>query len=173
MKTRNKKIDAIDDYHKLEIQEIFTRLREHGNRRTQIYSFMITAHLITLGLAFTNQKVSIMILALIFPIAFIIIDGNLRKSRTAAELRGLELESLYAPDPEFAFLHLLIGASPPSSKHINELRNINKIREPESLIFALRKFQSGSISSYIALLIILATEIGLAISLTVSGWSIF
>jgi len=172
MKTRRKQDDAIDDYHKLEIEEIFTELREYVNRRTQNYSFIGTAHLITLGLAFTSQKVSILILALIFPIALIIIDRRLRRSRAVAELRGLELESIYAPDPDFALLHLLIGASRSSSKHISKLKTFNKIKEPDKLILALRKTQPGSIS-FIALLIVLAIEIGLAISLSISGWSMF
>ena len=42
MRTTGKKIDAIDEYHKLEIQEIFTRTREHRNQRAQITSFRLS-----------------------------------------------------------------------------------------------------------------------------------
>lgn len=172
MRTRGKKVDAIDDYHKLEIEEIFTSMREQGNRRTQIFSFLGTAHLVTLGLAFNNQRVSILILAIIFPIALIIIDRSLKRSRVAAELRGLELESMYAPDSEFAFLHILIGASRSSSKHIEELRAINKIKEPDRRIILLRRIRPG-LTPYIAVLLLIIIEIGVAISLYFSGWSIF
>src|SRR5512147_614347 len=111
MRTRGKKIDAIDDYHKLEIEEIFTRTRDHLSRRAQIYSFLATAHLVTLGLALTNQKVSLLILAISLPIILAIIDYGLKRSLASVELRGLQLEELYAPDPELALLHLSISVS--------------------------------------------------------------
>ena len=170
MKTRGRKIATIDDYHKMEIEQIFIRLREHGNRRTQIYSFLGTAHLLTLGLALTNQRVSILILAIIFPIALMMIDRILKRSRVAAELRGLELESLYAPDPEFAFLHILIGASRSSSKYIGDLIAINQIKDPGRRITELRRIRPGRLP-FIALLLIIIVEIILAISFWSSGWS--
>lgn len=172
MKTSHKKTTGIDDYHRLEIEEIFTRTREHRNQRAQIYSFFGTAHLVVLGLAFNTQKISLMILAISLPMVLIIIDYGLKRALASVELRGLQLEELYAPDPEIAILHLSIAVSPVSAKRILKLKAINSIKDSEERISELRKMRPGFPSS-IAIPLLVIFEIGMAVSFWFSGWKVF
>jgi len=172
MKTRNFKMNGIDDYHKLEIEEIFIRTREHTNQRSQIFSFLGTAHLIALGIALTNQKISILILAISLPIALIIIDHGLKRSLASVELRGLQLEDLYAPDPETALQHLSISVGPINPKKILELKSINSLKEPQEKILALRRVRLGMTGS-IGLPLLVILEIGMTLSFWLSGWKVF
>ena len=172
MKTRSRQNSAIDDYHRLEIEELFTRTREHRNQRAQIYSLLGTGHVFALGLAFNNQTIGIMMLAIALPVALIIIDNTLKRALAAVELRGLQLENLYAPDPKTALMHVSIAASPWSSKRISDLTAIDKIKDPEKQMIALRKTGTGFTSS-IALPLLVIIEIGMTISLWLSGWGLF
>jgi len=162
----------IDEYHKMEIEEIFSRTREHRSQRSQIYSFLGTAHLVLLGLAFNNQKISLLVLATSLIVALIVVDYSLKRTLATLELRGMQLESLYAPDPDMALIHLSVATSYISSKQYERLKAINDIKELDGRVSALRRARPGlSGSIFLPLLVIL--QIGMAISLWNSGWKIF
>ena len=52
----SEKGESINDYHKLEIAEIFERTRSLNNLRVQVGIFLSTAHLAILGAAFSTEK---------------------------------------------------------------------------------------------------------------------
>lgn len=163
----------INEYKKLEIQEIFIRTREYMNVRLQIFSMIGSAHLITLGFAFAYQKIGILIIAIGLLIALIIIDKNLKSVRAALELRGLQLEDQFADEPESSLLHIVIAVSAGNKNWIERLKAINSIKDPQQRIQALRGRLLGYSITLLVPLILCLIEIGLGIGVWLSGWRLF
>jgi hypothetical protein len=161
------------EYRKLEMQEIFIRTREYINIRLQIYSLLGSAHFLTLGFAFAYQKISILGIAIVLLIALIIVDKNLKSVKAAFELRGMQLEDLYATDPETSLLHIVVAVSSSSRKWAEKLRAVNSIRDPQERIRTLRGTLLGYSGTLVFPMILCLIEIGLGISVWLSGWKIF
>jgi hypothetical protein len=163
---------SINEYHKQEIAEIFSRTREHRSQRTQIYSFLGTAHLVVLGIAFNNKEVGLIILGTSLLLALIIIDYTLKRTLSALEFRGIQLERMYAPDPDMALMHLLIATSYSSSKQLDKYGEINEINDYKKQRATLRNPTVGLTSSlFLPFLVIV--EVWIAVSLWNTGWKIF
>ena len=101
----DKQITQIDDYHKMEIQEIFTSIRTVNTLRIQIYSFFGTANVTILGLAVRDKNTGLILLAASLLVVLVLVDRQLRIYFSGLISRGRQLEALYAPDKESAFMH--------------------------------------------------------------------
>jgi uncharacterized membrane protein len=162
----------IDGYHRLELGEIFTRLRELSNQRLQVYTLIATAYLFVLGLAINNQKIGLFIITIFLLIALVIVDNRIKRIEGAVELRALELENKYAPDPDAALLHMTISVAHHSSEWIEKLDAINAVKEPDKRNAALRKTRRGLANSVLLPLAILI-EVAIAFGLWFAGWELF
>jgi hypothetical protein len=125
-----------------------------------------------LGLAFSNQRIIILVVAIIPLIALMVIDQGLRRTEAAVELRGLILENKYAPDADTALLHLLIAVSHTSSNWVERLNAFNNIKDLDKRIMVLRRTRPG-LPSAVVIPLLAFIEIGLGVSLWVAGWKLF
>lgn len=164
---------VINDYKKLEIQEIFIRTREYMSVRLQIFSIIGSAHFITLGFAFAYQKIGILFIAIVLLIALIVIDKNLKGVKAALELRGLQLEDQFADEPETSLLHVVVAVSAGNRNWIDRLKAINSIKDPRERIMALRGGMLGYSMTLMVPLILCLIETGIGIGVWISGWSLF
>ena len=93
-------IKNITEYHKIEINEIFTRTRALMSARVQLFSVMGTAHLTIIGIAFTVQKAILIYIAAVMMLFLMKIDSVIESIIEALIARGLQLEMLYSDDEE-------------------------------------------------------------------------
>ena len=171
MKPRADQEPKISEYHKLEIVEVFTNIRENTNLRLQTFSFLGTAHLVVIGLALTNKKISILVIAILILIVLIGVDKIRKRTQAAFEYRGLQLEDKYAPDPETALVHLSTSVTPNSRQWTKALNDVTHQELLSDKINALRKVPLGMAGTVVIPLII-TLEIGIGVGLWFSGWSL-
>ena len=96
----------INNYHQMEIQEIFAGIRLANSLTVQIYSFFGTANLTVLGFALGINSAGLILIAASMLGVLILANRRVRKYREFLLVRGLELEKMYAPDVEHAYFHL-------------------------------------------------------------------
>ena len=106
-----KQVTAIDEYHKMEIQEIFTSIRTANTLRIQVYSFFGTANLTILGVALSAKHAGLILLAASIIGVLLLVDRQLRRYSYVFLSRGVQLEELYAPDKVSAFIHKYVAES--------------------------------------------------------------
>jgi hypothetical protein len=162
----------IDPYHRLEIVEVFIRLRELSNQRLQVYSLIVTAYFFVLGLAINNQKLGLFIITIFLILALLIVDNRIKRIEGAVELRALELENRYAPDPDTALLHMSISVAHHNEGWVEKLASIYEIKDPDKREAALRRTRRGLANSLL-LPFLIVVEIVVALGLWALGWKLF
>lgn len=162
----------MDPYHRLEIGEVFIRLRELSNQRLQVYSLIVTAYFVVLGLAINNQKIGLFIITIFLILALLIVDNRIKRIEAAVELRALELEDQYAPDPDTALLHTSISVAHHNEGWVEKLTPIHEIKEPDKREAALRRTRRGLANSLL-LPALIFIEIVAALGLWALGWGLF
>lgn len=106
-----KSFKRINDYHQLEINEIFVRTRSLTSIRFQLFSFIGTAHLTIIGIAFTIEKVILIYVASSLMLLLIRLDAVIESIIEALVVRGLQLELMYTPDTEPLWASILAAVS--------------------------------------------------------------
>ena len=130
----------LDEYHKIEIMEIFERTRTTQNLRVQIFTFLGTANLTILGLAFNTQKVGFIFLATGTLLLLIVTDYAIRLMLSLLYCRGIQLEKQYSPDSDISLIHGYVAVS--SQRNLFErLSKIAQFVNQEERIRALRAFR--------------------------------
>jgi hypothetical protein len=98
-------ISAIEEYHKLELAEIYERTCALENLRFQLGTFIGTVNITVVAAAFTTQKVSLIFIAIALPLLNVLHDLRLRSILRSLYNRGLTLETKYVSDAQNAILH--------------------------------------------------------------------
>ncbi|MEI7557279.1 hypothetical protein, partial [Candidatus Chlorohelix sp.] len=108
----------INEYHSLEIAEIYERTRSLENLRIQLGTFAGTINIGIISFAVSNQRSGFIFIATLALFLFIAVDLIERTSRKTLYERGLQLEKRYAPDSSEAILHRRYITSKMSQKSI-------------------------------------------------------
>ncbi len=90
----------MDQYHQLEIGEIFKRTSELGSMRIKIYATFATLNVSVVTISLQTQNALFTALAGFLFIILVIIDFPLRNGIRALYARGIYLEKTYCPDYE-------------------------------------------------------------------------
>jgi hypothetical protein len=163
---------AINEYHKMEIQEIFLRTGTLENIRTQMATFCLTANITVLGFAFSTQKAVLVFAATIILLLWALADFAGRRNIGALYYRGLQLEKLYAPDKDSALLHIYVASTSTRRRWVKQLSDIIKIKNSDAKIKALRAFRF-SFTGFVLPIIGVILEILLGLFLLTLRWSLF
>lgn len=162
--------EELNDYYKLEMGEVFSRIDSLENFRVQLGTFFGTANLTALGIALSTQKAGITFIAAIILVILVLIDMRGRRNLAAYYYRGLQLQKKYAPNDGETFLHLLPGGLPAKVREVFELPDAKSRR------IALRKvpMSSPSFLGFWIPLVAIAFEViaGLILWL-MFNWSLF
>jgi hypothetical protein len=134
-----RKSEDISEYHKIELEETFERIRSLIPLRVQIFSFIGTAHLTMLGFAFTAQKIILIFLAASLMILLVVIDSMLKPVIDVVVARGLQIEKIYSKD-EAALCSAIVSATFMDRRQSN--RFMSKIREARTQDEIVRLIQS-------------------------------
>jgi hypothetical protein len=173
-KSQNRKPMEINEYHKLEIEEIFARTRELINIRIQAATFLGTVNLALLSIAFNEQKTGLIFAAASALILLIIVDRmTIRRSINTLIFRGMQLENKYAPDAEEALLHLYAAVTTSHRKNYAQMVAALKLQEQEKRISTLRTYRWSSLPGLWLPLGISLIEMTIALILNFSGWQLF
>jgi hypothetical protein len=172
MPAQEKTLLEINEYHKLEIEEIFLRTRTSENVRTQVAILCITANITVMGFAFSNQKAGLVFAAASILLLWALADAPARRNIGVLYYRGLQLEKRYAPDKENAFLHIYVAATASKRGWVEQLSAIENIQNHKERIRALRLFRF-SVLGILAPIIIMLLEVALGFILFFSGWLLF
>ena len=155
-----RKVEEISGYHKIELEEIFTRTRTLVSLRIQIFSFIGTAHLTMLGIAFSIQKLILIFSAASLMILLIKIDMMLMPIVDVIVARGLQIEEIYSND-EVALCSAIMSAALRNKRE--EYRLISKIREARTLdeiMQLINSRPSNQIGVWLPLIVMILEVIG-------------
>ena len=156
----DKQAKEIDEYHKLELQEIFVRTRTLVSLRVQLFSFMATAHLTILGIAFTSKQSILIFFAASLMGLLLTIDLMLMPIIDAIVARGLQIEKIYSNDRD-TLCTSIISASFRNEKKANIV--VSKIREANNQKEIIKLIQSrptNKIGIWLPLMILCIESIG-------------
>lgn len=168
---QNKKpTEEISEYYKLELQEVFSRLNAIETFRAQLFTLVGTANLSGFGIAFSQQKAGIVILASLTMLFIIAVDGRLRKRLAAYYYRALQLQRRFAPDDD----EIILQIHP--DKMLSRIRQILELRTADQRQRALAKVHVLSLSVFgfwipAAIMVIEASAAWVLIK--VFSWSFF
>jgi hypothetical protein len=162
----------MEEYHKLEIQEIFSRTKSLETLRAQFGTFFGTANLTALGFAFTTQKVGILFLAAAIFVVQILMDTFVRRNLVVLYYRGIQLEKKYASEAGESLLHVYTAATLHEINLPHQLLEISTLRDPRERVMRLRKLRPTIGGLW---LVVLAgfVEIVMGIILFYQGWGLF
>jgi len=160
------------EYHKLEIEEIFTGIREFTNLRAQILFFLGTANLTALGFAFGTQKSGLLLVAAGISLIAVTADSYVRRHQNAFFYRGLQLEKKYCPQQEHALLSTYVAVAA-GEKTLANLRTVANLKDQKACIQALRHARSSVFGFWLPITIALVESVtGILLWLRL-GWSLF
>lgn len=162
----------IAEYHKLEIEEIFTATRAFTNLRTQILTFSGTANLTAMGLAFGTQKAGLLLLAAGIPALVVIADSFIRRHQGALYCRGLQLEKKYSPEGEPALLNTYIAVAA-GRRALANLQAVAILTDQEARVEALRHARSSIFGFWVQIAIGLVESIAGIVLWLIARWSLF
>lgn len=161
----------IDQYHLLEIQEIFERTRAYSGLRVTIATFFGTINLTILGLAFSLQNAILFFIAAATLFLWVVSDAYARRELLPFYYRGLLLEKKYAPEGEEALLHTYIEAVKSQRDLRNWLDEIAALDSQAERVKRLRVVRWSFGGMWWALILMLAGEIGIGVALSLfGGW---
>ena len=145
----------ISPYHKIEIEEIFTRTRTLVALRIQIFSFIGTAHLTILGFAFTIQKATLIFTAASLMILLIAIDFLIKPVIDVVVARGLQIEKIYSNDEVALSSAVMLAALRNKRKEYILLSKIREVRTLDEIVKLIQSRPSNKIGVWLPLVLIL------------------
>lgn len=99
----------MDEYEKIEIEQIYDGIKSIENLSVQIYSFFGTANVTILGVALSLQVSGLILVAALMIGLLGLIHRQTKNHAKVYYLRGTQLENKYAKEPDGALLHLYIN----------------------------------------------------------------
>lgn len=168
--TDKKLNQKLDDYQKIEINQVFERVQLLENKRMQIGSFFGMANLTALGVSFSAQKAGLLFFAATILIIYIVIDMRIRTSLGVSFYRGLQLQKKYLPDDEEAIWLILPG------RLFSKVREISELENYQDRLSELTKLHISTPSSngfWIPLAIIVLEVIAGFFLWIVTSWPLF
>ncbi|MGD1908668.1 MAG: hypothetical protein ACFB0C_22155 [Leptolyngbyaceae cyanobacterium] len=123
----------IDEYHKIELAEIFNRIRLLISLRIQIFTFIGTANLTILGISISEQKAILIFLGAVLMVLLMFIDSLLRPNIDIILARGIQIENLYSDDNDALLISIMLASiNKPKSSYtialkIREAKNQNEV----------------------------------------------
>jgi hypothetical protein len=141
----------IEDYHKLEIVEIFERTRVMIGVRIQAMSFLGTANISIVALALTTDRAGLFFIAAAIGVMYLAIDSISGEYTKPLYGRGVQLEEKYASDAAEAILH----------------RRQNSYKERKGSSYLASRVR---VSVHV---LITVSEIAIGIVLWILGWPVF
>lgn len=160
----------VSEYHKIEFDEVITRIHSLEDLRVQIATFFATTNLTALGIAFSIQKAGILYLAAMTMIFLFLIDRRTKGVLASYYYRGLILQNMYAPIDDETFLRIHPGNT------VSKIRDILKLEDQGKRLTALSKTSRLNFKtlSFWAPFTVLILEAGTASILwQVFGWYLF
>jgi hypothetical protein len=161
----------IDEYHLLEIQEIFERIRAYSSLRVTVATFFGTINLSIMGFAFNLHNATLFFFAAASLFLWFVADTYARRELLPFYYRGLQLEKKYAPEGEEALLHTYIEAVKSRRDLKIWLGDIAKLENHADRVNQLRSIKFNFGGMWWALILIFFVELGLGVALYFfGGW---
>lgn len=132
----NKQPKHIHEYHEIELQEIFVKSRTYISLRVQIFSFIGTAKLTLLGIAFTSQKAILILFSASLMVLLASIDSMLVPVLNVLCARGLQIEKLYSLDKDSLMMSVILSnvSNKKKTDMAGRLREANTLDEIVKLL---------------------------------------
>jgi hypothetical protein len=156
----------MNEFHKVELEEIFSRLQAIDSIRIQLVGFVGGANLTALGFAFTTRNVSLIFIAALSVAIYIGVDAAQRRNVAALCFRGFQLQELYARDDVYSSLFLYNPEI--ASRALDILKRTNPSDQIRQLSLVPLKYLNPS--GFWLPLFVIVLEVGIAILLWLQGW---
>ena len=143
----------IDNYHKVELEEIFEKTRTLLSLRIQIFSVIGTAHLTIIGIAFTTQKGILIFLAAGLMGLLIQIDSMIKPILDVVCARGLQIEKIYSNDNDALCVSIILATFRNRRKSYVLASKIREANTQDELIQLIRPRSSNTIGVWFPILV--------------------
>jgi len=156
----------MNEFHKVELQEIFSRLQTIDNIRIQLAGFIGGASLTALGIAFTTRTVSLVFLAALSVVIYMGVDAAQRRNVAVLCFRGFQLQKMYAREDVRSSLFLYNPGI--ASRVLDIIKLTNPADQQRQL--SLIPLRCLSPSGFWLPLFVIVLEVGIAFLLLLQGW---
>jgi len=170
LQNENESTEEFDDYHKLEMSQVFERFNAIEDKRIQLGIFFGTANLTIIGIALSVQKVGILLIGVSILIIFMLMDMRVRENIAINYYRGLQLQKKYAPKDSETFWKIFQG------RLFSKIREISEKEDLQSRLEALNRinWSTPSFIGFWMILIVIILEIIVSYLLLCEfGWLLF
>lgn len=156
----------MNEFHKVELEEIFSRIQAIDNLRVQLAGFLGGGNLTALGFAFTTRSVSLIFIAALSATLYIVVDAAQRRNLAALCFRGFQLQEIYARDDVYTSLFLY------NPEIASRVLAILKRTKPSDQLgqLSLIPLKYLNFTGFWFPLIVIVLEISTAILLLLQGW---
>ena len=151
---------GITEYHKIEIHEIFARTQAYAGLRFQLFSFMGTAHLTIIGIAFTVQKVILIYIAAGLMVLLMRIDAVIEALIEAMVVRGLQLELMYSSDDEPTWASIISAVSEKKIEPRALTMNLREATTPADIVRRIRGRRTQRLGVWLPVSVLLLESVG-------------
>ena len=164
-------IATLSKFHEIEVQKLFDAMLTMQNLRLQLGTLFGTANVVVLGVAFTSQKVGVLLFAASILWAVVLMDFLVMGFVIRLYYRGLLLQNQFAQGEYDTFLSLVLSGR--LEKRIREIVNLPE-REQRFKAIRILPIRSPTIAGFWIPFIAGLVEIVAALVLRfVFGWSVF
>ena len=157
----------MNEFHKVELEEIFSRLQAIDNIRVQFAGFVGGGNLTALGLAFATRNVSLISIAALSAVLYMVVDAAQRRNLAVLCFRGFQLQEIYARDDIHSSLFLYNPEI--ASRAWDMLERTNPSDQIRQL--SLVPLKTLNPTGFWLPLFVIVLEVGTAILLWLQGWS--
>lgn len=159
------------EYHRLEIEEIFTGIREVTNMRAQMFSFLGIADLTALGFAFGTRYSILFLVAAVILLIAVIADTFLRRREGVLYFRGLQLERKYSSqEPSLLSTYIAVAAG---ERFLASLAAVTNLKDQRARVQALKRTRSSIFGFWLPIAIAFIESITGILFWLQMGWSLF
>jgi hypothetical protein len=156
----------MNEFHKVELEEIFSRIQAIDNIRVQLAGFVGGGNLTALGFAFTTRSVSLIFIAALSAALYIVVDAAQRRNLAVLCFRGFQLQKIYARDDIYSSLFLYNPEI--ASRVLDILKQTNTSDQIRQLSLVPLKYLN--FTGFWLPLFVIVLEVSIAILLLLQGW---
>jgi len=156
----------MNEFHKIELEEIFSRIRAIDSLRAQLAGFAGGGNLTALGLAFTTKSVSLVFIAALSAALYMAVDAAQRRNLAVLCFRGFQLQDLYARDDIYSSLYLY---NPEIAAKVLDILKRTSPSDQQRQLWLI-PLKSLNFTGFWFPLFVIVLEISIAILLLLQGW---
>jgi len=156
----------MNEFHRIELEEIFSRMQAIDSLRVQLVGFVGGGNLTALGFAFTTRNVSLILIAALSAVLYMVVDAAQRRNLAVLCFRGFQLQELYARDDIHSSLYLYNPEI--ASRVLDILKGTSPSDQIRELSLVPLKYLNPT--GFWIPLFVIVLEVGIAVLLWLQGW---